>query len=119
MASYAICSTIYNNAIGLINDARYTRERRIEIEKICDEAFRTMHEYQTVLVEYSEQKTKTLQKKFDDFFVEINQYSPSSDPEQMFRVFSELNSAFGIQSPFANFSEFDEKMSDCSTLLVF
>ena len=50
MASYTICSTIYNNAIGLINDARYTRERRTEIEKICDEAFRTMHEYQSMSI---------------------------------------------------------------------
>ena len=119
MASYAICSVIYNSAIDLINDARYAREQRIEIERICDEAFRTMREYQKVLVRYSEEKTESLQKSFDDFFVKIDQYSPLSDPEQMFRVFSELNSAFGVQLPYANFSDFDEKMSDRSIPLVF
>lgn len=119
MVSYAVCSAIYNSAVGIINDARYARDRRLQVEALCDEAIQKMRIYRCALEGYSRQRTNELRRCFNDFFNNVDKCAKAGSIEEVFREFNTLDKTFGFLTRFKDFEEFDSFMSDSTTILTF
>lgn len=119
MVSYAVCSAIYNSAVSIINDARYARDRRIQMEAMCNEAIREMRLYREWLDYFSKQKTDELKRCFNDFFNNVDKCAKAGSIDGVFEEFNTLDNAFGFLTQFKTFEDFDTFMSDSSTVLRF
>lgn len=118
MVSYAVSSAIYNSAVSIINEARYARERRFEIEMLCNQAIESMHLYCDILDRYSKQRTKEIQLSFDMFFANIDKCAGFSSIDDAFKEFNSLDNAFGFLTRFKTFKEFDDFMLDKNSVLI-
>lgn len=118
MVSYAVSSAIYKSAISIINDARYARNQRIEIEMLCNQAVESMHIYRDILDRYSKQRTKEIQLSFDMFFTNMDKCAGISSIDDAFKEFNSLDNAFGFLTKFKTFKEFDDFMLDKDSVLA-
>ena len=118
MVSYAVSSAIYNSAVSIVNDARYARNRRIEVEMLCSQALESMQLYSDLLDKYSKQRTKEIQLSFDMFFANIDRCAGVSCIDDAFREFNSLDNAFGFLTKFKTYKEFDDFMMDKNSVLT-
>ncbi len=119
MASYFVCSVIYNKAIDILRDAKIAKDRREYIEAMCADAIENMRIYQQILTEYCQKELGIKQKAFDDFFAMVDKSICKNDINGFYRSFDGLEKVFGIDTGFDSFDEFDAFMSNDSTILSF
>lgn len=119
MVGYMTSSTIYSSCMQVLAKERISGERREKIKKLADTAIESMQMQGRELLSLTKQFYCNRQYIFENCLNEI-ELSIGNDDLNMFTVaLNNIAVELGSMLKFKNFDEFDDFMSDSSSVFVF
>lgn len=110
MVGYALSSSFYGILLTSLKDANLARERRIQIEKECEEHIKNLRQYRKEMEEYFENYLSFYKETFIDAFKQIKMANDIGDCDGYLEGCNKIIRSLGKDSQFNTFDEFDDFM---------
>ena len=111
MIGYALTSSCYGLLLGALKDAKLARERRIEIEKECEEHIKQLKQYRKEIEEYFNNYLSFYKQSFRDAFKQMKLAANIGDCDGYLDGCNKIIKALGKDPQFNTFDEFDALMN--------
>jgi hypothetical protein len=118
MVGYALSTMFYGNILAAFEGAELARERRIQIEKECEEAIRMMRQYRAEMEEAIEKYLKDYSSAFRLAFDGMKEAMRLGDVDGFISGANAITEKLGGNSQFRDKEEFDKLMADKDIALV-
>lgn len=119
MIGYNISSVLYQNSIKILKDEKIAREQRIVIERICNAAMKQNEEYRKQFIELSKMQLQERERKLVRALNKLDKSIINNNIDDFFDSINDMGRTFGVKLQFETMEEFDDFMSDSSTVLEF
>jgi hypothetical protein len=107
MLGYALSSACYGQLMSALKEAKMARERRIQIEKECEEAVRMIREYRSEMEDAISKYLTDYMSSFQIAFDGIETALESGDIEIFIASANAITEKLGGKPQFNNISEFE------------
>lgn len=111
MIGYTIASASYGVLMGALSEAKLARERRIAIEKECEEHIRLIRAYRQELEANIRQYLGTRMVLFNNAFDGLKSSLDIGDVDGFIANANQISAALGKEVQFKDFDEFDSLMN--------
>ncbi len=111
MIGYTIASASYGMLMGALNEAKLARERRIAIEKECEEHIQLIRAYRQELEENIRQYLGTRMVLFNNAFDGLKSSLNIGDVDGFISSANQITAVLGKEVQFRDFDEFDSLMN--------
>ena len=118
MIAYQMSGAIYHGAIDALKGQRIAAERRAVLEELAEIAIAQNREYRRQLEEYAQKKLNETEKQIEKLFNIVESSIIENDADNFIKAMNGFGEMFHIKLQFQSFEEFDEFMSDESTILI-
>ena len=108
---YALSSACYAELMNSLKEAKLARERRIQIERKCEEISAMMKEFKREMDEYFSNKLKIQLDIFNEVNDEIAVALKNNDINGFINANNTIQESLGYKTQFSSFAEFDKFMS--------
>lgn len=119
MVGYMTSSTIYKSSMDLLKEGNLSEENRLIVEQMAEEAIESIKMQHQELTQLIEVHMNQRQEVFERSFSAINNALFTGDHQSFVENLDELAITFGVELQFTKFDEFDDFMSDDSSVFKF
>ena len=110
MIGYALSSSCYGLLLGALKDADIARERRIAIEKECEEHIKNLRIYRKEIEKYFDNYLSFYKQTLRDAFKQMKVANDIGDCDGYLDGCNKIIRAFNKDTQFNTFDEFDTLM---------
>lgn len=101
-----------------LRNAQIAHERRIQIEKECEEAIRNIRQYRAEMNAYIEKYLAHYQQVFDEAFSLMDEAATNKDTDQFIAGANLITKEFGGKVQFSNTQEFRDFMNSDNDFIL-
>ncbi|MBQ7176623.1 MAG: hypothetical protein IJS08_04340 [Victivallales bacterium] len=118
MLGYALSSASYGTLLSSMKEAKYARERRIQIEKECNAAIELQRLYQQEIESYFTTYLNRQLALGESVFSDVDKAIQSNDIDSYVAGMNRITEEFGGKPLFKNKKEFDDLMNDSAPIIL-
>lgn len=108
---YALSSACYTQLMNSLKEAKLARERRIQIEKECEQISAMMKEFKREMNEFFSNKLSIQLDIFNKANDEMMEALKSNDINSFINANNTIQESLGYKTQFSSFAQFDKFMS--------
>ena len=118
MVGYVLSSATYGILMDSLKEAKYAKEERELVEKICDENIRMIREYRAEMEKLINEYLIDSMDMFRDSFSGIKNALAIGDVDWVIESANFITESFGGQASFSSMNDFNQKMVSGTTFKI-
>jgi|GEM_PF-1969693 len=113
-----VSRSIYDNSVQILREEKISAERRAVIEAMCQTAIEELGVFQQEVEAYISQRNEYRKERYDMLFEDVQSTLMSGNINSFIQSINAFGQEFHVALDFESFEEFDQFMSDDSTVFI-